>query len=577
MKQSKMFIPTLKEVPSGAEAISHQLMLRAGYIRQVSAGVYAYLPLALQVLDKINGIIRDEMSKIDAVEMRMPGLIPADLWRESGRYETYGPNLFKLKDRHERDFVLGPTHEETFTDLVRDEVRSYKRLPFILYQIQTKYRDEDRPRYGLLRGREFIMQDAYSFTADQANLDKIYDQMEVAYTNVFNRTKLNFKTIIGDAGAMGGKDSKEFSAVAPIGEDTIVWSDGSDYAANLEMATSKQTQTISDEVGNELKKVATPGAKTIAEVADFLKIADTKLIKSVLFIADEQPILALVRGDYDINDVKLKNFLGADFLDMATPEQVSELCHAHIGSIGPVHASEDLRVIADLSVQGMVNGVVGANEDGYHFMNVLPDRDAKIEAYADIRFVKEGETSPDGKGQLHFSRGIEIGHIFKLGTRYSETMGATFLDENGRSQPIIMGSYGIGVSRLLSAIIEQHSDARGIVWPKAIAPFDIHVVPVNAKADVQMNLADEIVKTLEAEHYSVLLDDRKERAGVKFADSDLIGLPIRITVGKKAAEDIVEVRIRKTEETIEVKKDELPNVIGILLSQIDDEPAEPTE
>ncbi|MFD1672844.1 proline--tRNA ligase [Agrilactobacillus yilanensis] len=574
MKQSKMFIPTLKEVPSGAEAISHQLMLRAGYIRQVSAGVYAYLPLALQVLDKINGIIRDEMSKIDAVEMRMPGLIPADLWRESGRYETYGPNLFKLKDRHERDFVLGPTHEETFTDLVRDEVRSYKRLPFVLYQIQTKYRDEDRPRYGLLRGREFIMQDAYSFTANQADLDKVYDQMEAAYTNIFNRTKLNFRTIIGDAGAMGGKDSKEFSAIAPIGEDTIVWSDGSDYAANLEMATSKQPQVVSDEVGNELEKIATPNAKSIDEVSEFLKIPAAKLIKSVLFIADEKPVLALVRGDYEINDVKLKNDLGADFLDMATPEQVADLFHAHIGSIGPVQAPEKVQILADLSVQGLINGVVGANEDGFHYKNVLPDRDIKIEKYVDIRFVKEGEPSPDGNGTLHFSRGIEIGHIFKLGTRYSETMNATFLDENGRTQPIIMGSYGIGVSRLLSAIIEQHSDDNGIVWPKAIAPFDIHVVPINPKQDVQMNLAADIVTLLKAEDYSVLLDDRKERPGVKFADSDLIGLPIRITVGKKATEDIVEVRIRKTEETIEVKKDELVNVIGILLSQIDDDPTE---
>ncbi|KRM36841.1 prolyl-tRNA synthetase [Agrilactobacillus composti DSM 18527 = JCM 14202] len=572
MKQSKMFIPTLKEVPNGAEAISHQLMLRAGYIRQVSAGVYAYLPLAFRVLNKIEAIVRDEMAKIDAVEMRMPSLIPADLWRESGRYETYGPNLFRLKDRHERDFILGPTHEETFTDLVRDEVRSYKRLPFILYQIQTKYRDEDRPRYGLLRCREFIMQDAYSFTANQADLDKIFTQMESAYTSIFQRTKLNFRTIIGDAGAMGGKDSKEFSAVAPIGEDTIVWSDGSSYAANLEMATSKQVQTVSDEVGNELEKVATPDAKTIEEVSQFLNMPETKLIKSVLFIADDAPVLAIVRGDYEVNDVKLKNLLGADFLEMATPEQVEQLFHANIGSIGAVNAPKDLKIVADLSIQGIINGVTGANEDGYHFINVLPDRDLKIEHYDDIRFVKEGEPAPDGNGVLHFSRGIEIGHIFKLGTRYTEAMNATFLDENGRSQPIIMGSYGIGVSRLLSAIIEQHSDDHGIVWPKDIAPFDIHVVPVNAKSDVQMQLADNIVDMLEENHYSVLLDDRKERAGVKFADADLIGLPLRITVGKKAEDNIVEVHIRKTGENIEVKKDELLNVIGILLSQINDDP-----
>ncbi|MCD2256256.1 proline--tRNA ligase [Agrilactobacillus fermenti] len=571
MKQSRVFIPTLKEVPSSAEAKSHQLMLRAGYIRQVSAGVYAYLPLAYRVLEKIETIIREEMAKIDAVEMKMPNLIPADLWRESGRYDTYGENLFKLKDRHDRDFILGPTHEETFTDLVRNEVRSYKKLPFVLYQIQTKFRDEDRPRYGLLRVREFIMKDAYSFSATEGDLDKIYDQMEVAYHNVFQRIKLNFKTIIGDAGAMGGKDSKEFSAIAPIGEDTVVWSDGSSYAANLEMATSKPTQAISDEVANELTQVPTDNAKTIDEVANFLNVARTQLIKSVLFLADDQPVLAIVRGDYEINDTKLKNLLQADFLRMATPEEVQNIFHAHVGAIGPLKVPEGVKVVADLTIQGMVNAVTGANKDGYHYTNVLPDRDLDIDLYHDIRFVKEGEPSPDGAGILHFDRGIEIGHIFKLGTRYSKMMHAEFLDENGRSQPIIMGSYGIGVSRLLSAIVEQHSDESGMVWPRDIAPYDVHIVPVNVKSETQMTLATQIETNLENEGYSILLDDRKERAGVKFADADLIGLPIRITVGKKADDGIVEVKIRKTEETIEVKKDELVNVLGILLKQIDDD------
>lgn len=565
MKQSRVLIPTTKEVPSGAEAKSHQLMLRAGYINQVAAGVYAYLPLAERVLENIEKIVDEEMSKIDAVKMRQPALLPAELWERSGRYSTYGPNLYKLQDRHERDLILGPTHEETFTELVANQLTSYKRMPMVLYQIQTKFRDEDRPRYGLLRGREFIMQDAYSFTANEEDLDAIYKEMGQAYRNIFDRVGLNYRAIIGDGGAMGGKDSTEFSAIAPIGEDTIVYSDGSDYAANLEMATTLTTPQTSEEKPGEMKLVDTGDAKTVDEVAAKLGVDSDRIIKAVLFIADEQPVLALVRGNFEVNDVKLKNLLGADFLDMATNEQVEQYLHVHPGNVGPVKVDEDVRVIADNSVMDMVNAFAGANEDGKHLANVNPGRDFTPETVADIRFVLEGEPSPDGKGSLHFTRGIEIGHIFKLGTRYSKVLGANFLDENGRSQPIIMGSYGIGVSRLLSAIVEQTADDNGMVWPRDIAPFDIHVVPINTKKAEQVQLADQVTKELEEAGYSVLLDDRKERPGVKFADSDLIGLPVRVTVGKKAGEGIVEVKLRSNDEGIEVKVEELINSIKILL------------
>ncbi|ASR41148.1 proline--tRNA ligase [Ligilactobacillus agilis] len=566
MKQSKMLIPTLKEVPSDAEAISHQLMLRAGYIKQISAGMYSYLPLAHKVLLKLEQIIREEMDKIDAVEMLTPAVLPAELWQESGRYESYGPNLFKLKDRHERDFILGPTHEETMTTIVKDAIKSYKKLPLTLYQIQMKYRDENRPRFGLLRGREFLMKDAYSFHADMDSLDKVYRDMDVAYQNIFDRVGLNYRSIIGDAGAMGGNDSKEFMAIAPIGEDTVVYSDGSDYAANLEMAQNKRTLQPSHEIPKELTKVETPGCKTIDEVAAFLKTKPENTIKTLLYVADDKLVVVLLRGNDQLNEVKLTNFLGADFLRPATNDEAKQYLGADFGSLGPVGISEDLQVLADLDVKAMANASVGANEDGYHYINVNLNRDFKVDEFVDLRTVNEGELSPDGQGTLKFTRGIEIGHIFKLGTRYTEAMDAQILDENGRQKPIIMGCYGIGVSRLLSAIVEQHCDEHGMIWPKEIAPFDIHVVPINMKKAEQAKLAQELTATLETAGYSVLVDDRNERPGVKFADSDLIGLPVRITVGKKASEGIVEIKLRQSGETVEIKQDELLNTLNILLA-----------
>ncbi len=569
MKQSQLLIPTLKEVPNDAEALSHQMMLRAGYIRQVTAGMYAYLPLAFRVLTNIETIIREEMEKINAVEMLMPAVLPASLWQESGRYETYGPNLFKFKNRHDSDFILAPTHEETFTMLVRDAIKSYKRLPLVMYQIQPKYRDEDRPRYGLLRGREFIMKDAYSFSLSDEDLDRIYNQMEQAYENIFDRIGLNYRAIVGDGGAMGGKDSKEFSAIAPVGEDTIVYSDSSDYAANLEMAKSLFVSKKSHAQLADLEKIATPGVHSIAELAEFLDVKPATLVKSMLYVADDQLVMVLVRGDHEVNETKLKNYLNADFLNPATPEDAQKYLGANFGSLGPVGVSEDVKILADQYVGDMVNVAVGADEDEHHYLNANLDRDFRVDAFADLREVQPGDLSPDGSGVLKFTKGIEIGHIFKLGTRYSDALGATVLDEGGRQKPVVMGSYGIGVSRLLSAIAEQQADDKGLVWPRNIAPFDIHLVPVNLKKDDQAQLTSELEEQLTAKGYRILTDDRKERPGVKFADSDLMGIPVRITIGKKAGEGIVEIKIRKTGETVEVIKDEVASTVEILFKDID--------
>lgn len=614
MKQSKMLIPTLREMPSDAQVISHALMLRAGYVRQVSAGVYSYLPLANRVIEKAKRIMREEFDKIGAVEMLAPALLSADLWRESGRYETYGEDLYKLKNREKSDFILGPTHEETFTAIVRDSVKSYKQLPLNLYQIQPKYRDEKRPRNGLLRTREFIMKDAYSFHANYDSLDVAYDEYKSAYEKIFTRSELDFKAIIGDGGAMGGKDSQEFMAITPdrtdlnrwvvldksvasfdeipedvqeairteltswmvSGEDTIAYSSESSYAANLEMATDEYKPAGRVVTEEEVARVSTPDCKTIDEVAAFLGLDESQTIKTLVYMADESPVVALLVGNDQLNEVKLKNHLAADFFDVASEDQVRQLLGAGFGSLGPVNLPEGVRIIADRKVQDLANAVVGANEDGYHLTGVNPGRDFTSE-YVDIREVREGEISPDGQGVLKFARGIEIGHIFKLGTRYSDSMNANVLDENGRAVPMIMGCYGIGVSRLLSAVMEQHARlfvnktpkgefryAWGINFPKELAPFDVHLIPVNVKDEEAVALTDQIEANLLSAGYEVLVDDRNERAGVKFSDSDLIGLPIRVTVGKKAAEGIVEVKIKATGDTIEVHADNLLETLSIL-------------
>nr|WP_317430267.1 proline--tRNA ligase [Streptococcus lutetiensis] len=617
MKQSQTLIPTLREMPSDAQVISHALMVRAGYVRQVSAGIYAYLPLANRTIEKFKKIMREEFEKIGAVEMLAPALLNADLWRESGRYETYGEDLYKLKNRDKSDFILGPTHEETFTSLVRDAVKSYKQLPLNLYQIQSKYRDEKRPRNGLLRTREFIMKDGYSFHADYEGLDKTYEEYRKAYEVVFTRAGLDFKGIIGDGGAMGGKDSQEFMAITPdrtdldhwvvldksiasideipedvledikkelsswlvSGEDTVAYSTESSYAANLEMASNEYKPSTKVVAQEDVKRVETPNCKSIDEVAAFLNVDDEQTIKTLLFIADKEPVVALLVGNDQVNDVKLKNYLGADFLDPATEEDAVKVFGANFGSLGPVNLPENVRIVADRKVQDVANAVVGANEDGYHLTGVNPGRDFEAE-YVDIREVKEGEISPDGKGVLKFARGIEIGHIFKLGTRYSESMGATILDQNGRAVPIIMGCYGIGVSRILSAVIEQHARlfvsktpkgayrfAWGINFPKELAPFDVHVITVNVKDEEAQALTAKVEAELVEKGYEVLVDDRNERVGSKFSDSDLIGLPIRVTVGKKAADGIIEVKIKATGDTIEVNAENLIETLEILTKE----------
>ena len=557
MKQTKTFIPTLRENPSDADVKSHRMLLRAGFIRQNAAGVYSYLPLARKVLSKIEQIIREEMEAINSIELLMPALQPAELWQESGRWEAYGPELMRLKDRHDRDFALGATHEEVITTLVRDEIKSYKKLPLTLFQIQSKFRDEKRPRFGLLRGREFIMKDAYSFHSSRESLDATYDDMYQAYSNIFTRLGLNFRAVIADAGTIGGKGTHEFMVLSEIGEDTIAYSDTSDYAANIEMAEVVVEYTAPTTPMKDIEKIETPDQKTIEEVSAFLNVEPSNVIKSLVFDIDGELVVVLARGDHEINDIKLKNALGATSVELAEDAAIKELLGCAPGSIGPVKLPVNVKVIADNAIKSIRNGVAGANEDGFHLLNVNPERDFAISSYEDIRFIQQGDPSPDGQGIIKFAEGIEVGHIFKLGTTYSEKLNATFLDEQGKAQPYIMGCYGIGVSRILAAVAEHFQDENGFVWPAQLAPYDLQLVPVNTKDEAQVQLADELYGVLKSYRYEVLYDDRAERAGVKFADADLIGLPVRITVGKKASEGLVEVKFRSTGESAEWAKEEV--------------------
>lgn len=567
MKQSMMLIPTLREVPADAEITSHQLLLRAGFMRQNASGIYSYLPLAKRVLQKVEQIVREEMESAGAVELLMPALQQAELWQESGRWYTYGPELMRLHDRNNREFALGATHEEVITSLVRDEVKSYKRLPLNLYQIQTKFRDEKRPRFGLLRGREFIMKDGYSFHSSNESLDETYDKVFQAYSNIFSRCGLNFRAVIADSGAMGGKDTHEFMVLSDVGEDTIAYSDTSNYAANIEMAPAVTHYEKSNESLKDMEKVLTVNQKTIANVSNFLSVTEQQCIKSLLFKVDEQFVLVLVRGDHEVNDIKLKNLYNAGTVELAEAEETIKVLGCSVGSLGPVAVS-GVEVIADHAIKEIVNGVCGANEEDYHFMNVNPDRDFSVNRYEDLRFIKEGDPSPDGQGSILFTKGIEVGHVFKLGTRYSEAMNAVYLDENGKAKPFIMGCYGIGVSRTMAAVAEQCNDEKGLIWPVSVAPFDLHLIAINMKDEKQSDLAGKLYAEFKQNRLAVLFDDRNERPGVKFADSDLIGLPIRITVGKKANEGIVEVKVRKTGEMFEVHYSELFAKISSLLSTL---------
>lgn len=557
MKQTATFIPTLRETPADADVKSHQLLLRAGFIRQNTSGIYSFLPLGKRTLQKVENVIREEMEAVNSVEVFLPALQQAELWMETGRWYSYGDELMRLTDRNNRAFALGATHEEVITSLLRDEIKSYKKLPLNLFQIQSKFRDEKRPRFGLLRGREFLMKDAYSFHATTESLDDTYNDMMQAYTNIFTRLGLNFRAVIADSGAIGGKDNHEFMVLSDIGEDTIAYSDKSNYAANIEMAAVNVEYPVSNEAEKEIEKVATPNQKTIAEVADYLNVSPEQCIKTLVFKTDEDFVIVLSRGDHEINDVKVKHATGAKIVEMATPEEVLEQLGCEIGSLGPVKLKSPIRVYADHGVKSIVNGVTGANEAGFHFINATPEKDFSIDTFADLRFIQEGDVSPDGEGVIKFAKGIEVGHIFKLGTTYSEPMKATFLNDQGRAMPYIMGCYGIGVSRVMAAVAEQFQDDNGFTWPDVIAPYEIHIVPVNMKDETQRELGEDLYKLLKSYRYEVLLDDRIERVGVKFADADLIGLPVRITVGKKASEGILEVKYRRTGETFEWKREEL--------------------
>ncbi|WP_027086189.1 proline--tRNA ligase [Cohnella panacarvi] len=549
MRQNTLLAPTLREAPADSEAISHQLLLRAGFIRQLAAGIYTYLPLGWRVLRKLESIVRQEMDAAGAQELLMPAMQPAELWQESGRYDVYGPELIRLSDRHDRAFALGPTHEEVITALVRDEIQSYRKLPVTLYQIQTKYRDERRPRFGLLRGREFLMKDAYSFDTSWEGLNRTYWRMYEAYGAIFARCGLNVRPVEADAGAIGGEGSThEFMALADIGEDTIASCTHCDYASNLEKARAgdrgAQTSTDRTSVIPQPEKIHTPNIRTINELVAALDIHANELIKTIVALVDGKPVAILVRGDHDVNEIKVRHYFGgAANFEMADADTIERLTGAAVGFLGPIGL--DLPILADIAVARMSGGVAGANERDFHLRNVQPLRDIPHAQIGDFRNVAERDPCPRcEEGTLAFNRGIEVGHVFKLGTKYSEKLGAAFLNAEGKRQAAIMGCYGIGVSRMLSAIAEQNHDAGGLVWPLAIAPFHVHLIPVSIKDETQMQAAERLYQELSARGIEVLLDDRDERPGVKFKDADLFGIPMQVVVGKQAGEGLVEFKFR---------------------------------
>ncbi|MGI6144200.1 MAG: proline--tRNA ligase [Clostridia bacterium] len=560
---SNLFAPTLREVPAEAEIVSHQLLLRAGFIRKSSSGVYTYLPLAWRVLQKISDIVREEMNKAGGQEILMPIIQPAEIWLESGRWHVYGDELFRLKDRHGRDFCLSPTHEELVTDLVRSNVSSYRQLPLYLYQIQNKYRDERRPRFGLMRGREFIMKDLYSFDRDEEGLNLSYKKMYDAYGAIFKRCGLDFRPVEADSGAIGGSVTHEFMVIAESGEAQIVYCPDCDYAANVEIADclpsnpdNKREDTIKAK-----EKVATPNQTTIDEVTNYLNVSADKLIKTLFYQADEEIIVALVRGDRMINEIKLQKMHPSLTLEMASAEKIKEITGSVPGFVGPVGLKK-IKIYADEEIKSMVNAVCGANEEGFHLINVQPNRDFEVFAYGDIRMIEEGEACPRCQAKLKMARGIEVGQVFKLGTKYSEALGAKFSDEQGKEQLMVMGCYGIGISRTMAAAVEQNYDADGIIWPISIAPYHVVIVPVSAKDDFLWEKSLEIYKELQEKGIEVVLDDRDERAGVKFKDADLIGYPIRLTVGKKLKEEgKIELKLRWDKEAKFIDLQDIAKVV----------------
>lgn len=556
MLASKLYAPTLRETPADADVVSQQYMLRAGMIRKMAGGIYSYLPLAWKSIRKIEAIVHEEMQAIGSQEIMMPIMQPAEIWQESGRWNVYGAEMIRLTDRHDRNYCLGPTHEEMITTLIKDEVKSYRQLPLTLYQIQNKYRDERRPRYGLMRSREFIMKDAYSFDIDEAGLDKSYWDMYHAYENVFRRCGLYCKPVEADSGAIGGSNSHEFMALAESGEADVIYCDSCDYAANIEIGKPGVMKQAEEPV-LELTEVATPDAKTIEAVAEQLSLPLAKTMKAVVLSTDGVVVLAIVRGDHEVNEIAVQHAVDSNIEPEMASEEELHAAGLTAGFISPVglKQTETFKIVVDESVMEMYNACGGANKKDAHYININPKRDFNVDdiIVAPIRLITTDDVCPNCGGHLEIAKGIEVGQVFKLGTKYSESLNGTFLDQNGRPNPYIMGCYGIGVSRTLAAAIEQFHDENGIIWPRAIAPFEVVVVPINAKDDALMEASTKIYDELKAAGVDVLLDDRKERAGVKFKDADLIGYPLRITVSKNTLESgAVELKTRKTGEAVEV-------------------------
>ena len=556
MKASQSFIATLKEAPSDAEVVSHKLMVRAGLIRKLSAGVYNYLPLGLKVIRKVENIIREEMNRAGAIELLMPMIQPAELWQETGRWEKMGPELLRIKDRHDRDFLIQPTSEEVITDLARNEIKSYKQLPVNFYQIQTKFRDERRPRFGIMRGREFSMKDAYSFDRDTEGLKKSYQIMFDAYTRIFKRMGLKFRAVTADNGAIGGSGSQEFHVIADTGEDAIVYCPNSDYAANLEAAESLSLIAARAPASQAMSKVATPDKTNCADVAKFLNIPLDKTVKTLLFAADQEKgpakiFMLLVRGDHELNEVKASKIAGMAESRFATEAEIKQVCNAPAGYLGPVGVDAQVTIVADRTVANMSDFVCGANDAGHHLTGVNWGRDLPEPVVLDIRNAVVGDPSPDGKGVVEICRGIEVGHVFQLGTRYSEAMGCTYLDQQGKAQPMVMGCYGIGVTRLLGAAIEQGHDDKGIIWPISMAPFEVVICPMGYEKSEQVKAAcDQLHQELLAAGIDVVLDDRNERPGAMFADWELIGAPFRVVIGDRGlADSVVEFKGRTDAES----------------------------
>lgn len=575
MRHSKVLIPTLREDPAEAEIVSHRLMMRAGMIRKISAGIYNYLPVGLRVLSKIEKIVKEEMESAGAQEVLLPALQPAELWQETGRWQQYGKELMRLKDRHDRDFCLGPTHEEVITDLVRREVKSYRQLPINLYQVQTKFRDEIRPRFGLMRGREFIMKDAYSFDADPEGAKESYRKMYDAYHKIFKRLGLRFRAVEADTGLIGGSSSHEFMVLAQTGEEGIASCTACDYAANVERAEVKAVPSPASPAGQALplEKVSTPGKKSVEEVSAFLKAAPTQVLKTLIYLADGRPVAALVRGDHQVNEIKVKRLLGISDLVLADPAAVEKATGGPSGFSGPVGLKE-IEVIADLSVEGRSDWVIGANEKDTHYLHAAPGRDFSAGRFADVRNAVAGDACPRCGQSLAIDRGIEVGHVFMLGTKYSEAMKATFLDQKGEERLFVMGCYGIGVSRIMAASIEQNHDEKGIIWPIPIAPFAIHVIPVQDQSERVMITAELIYGSLLQAGVETLLEDRSERVGVKFNDADLLGIPYQVVVGEKNLhEGFVEVKNRRSGEKSKI---EVEKIINYLIELVQGKPYQPS-